>query len=572
MNAIVRLNHAFDRAFDTPAGKAYKRARAVEAKFARQLRKVAQHVADLIAGFDLTDPNVYQAVQLQLEEYAKLLDPWARSVATRMITEVSSRDYQGWKEASARIGRNLRREIDDTPLGAVMQQLLNEQTALITSIPREAADRVRRVTLQGITEGKRPAAYIDDIMRTGHVTKSRATLIARTEVARTGSVLSQTRAQSIGCTHFIWRTVGDTDVRPGHKALNGKVFEYLNPPICDPPDHRALPGQIWNCFSGETQIALGYGVTAIYRSPFKGKVVDLVAGDATITATENHPMLTARGWVPARELHEGDYLVYAINDAKLIVDANRDRAKPTFGELFEAFGAAKHKAAAGREFHFYGDFPDGDVEEITFNRPLTDDVMALACERVRNGAFAHADGQVEFAADGVVDKVLHSDGASFPDQIAALAIAHAPHADKVRLAPGPNGDAASDKDAPDHIPGDLEPEGNRQLALASRVGRNDLVFGDRETVRGRAAFAVDLEAALSELEAKHVGIDANSEAGGFESGVVRYQFLRIRDLIVRDYFGHVFTLQTTKGIYGVGSASAIVKNCRCIAEPIIPEF
>jgi SPP1 gp7 family putative phage head morphogenesis protein len=247
VNALVRLDHAFDRAGDTPAGKAYKRARVVEGKYARQLRKVAQVVQDLIAGFDLTDPAVYEAVQIQLEQYAKILDPWARSVTTRMITEMSSRDLQGWKEAAARIGRNLRREIDDTPVGGVMQALLNEQTSLITSIPREAAERVRKVTLAGITEGKRPAAYIAEIMRTGEVSRSRATLIARTEVARTGSVLTQTRAQSIGCTHFIWRTIGDSDVRPGHRRLNGKAFEYLNPPLCDPPDHHSLPGQIFNC-------------------------------------------------------------------------------------------------------------------------------------------------------------------------------------------------------------------------------------------------------------------------------------------------------------------------------------
>lgn len=247
MNAIVRLNHAFDRAPNTPAGRAYKRARIVEAKFARQLRKVAQVVQDLINGFDPTDPNIAEILTVQLEAYANLLDPWARSVAGRMIAEVNSRDYQGWKEASARIGRNLRREIDDTPVGAVMQGLLNEQTKLITSIPIEAAERVRRVTLQGITEGKRPAAYVAEIMRTGEVTRSRATLIARTETARTGAILQRVRAESIGVTHYQWSTVGDSNVRPSHKKLNGKVFEYLNPPLCDAPDIHANPGCVFNC-------------------------------------------------------------------------------------------------------------------------------------------------------------------------------------------------------------------------------------------------------------------------------------------------------------------------------------
>jgi SPP1 gp7 family putative phage head morphogenesis protein len=247
MSALARLGAAFDRAQPTAAGMAYKRARVAEKKFARQLRKIAQHIADLIAGFDFEDPQAVEAVQLQLEQYASLLDPWARSVSQRMIAEISARDWQGWKEASARIGRNLRQEIDDSATGRVMRALLDEQTALITSIPRQAAERVRKLTLEGVTEGLRPAAYVAKIMETGEVTRSRATLIARTEVARTSAMLTQARAESIGATHYVWSTVGDSDVRPSHRKLNGKVFAYADPPVCDPPDHRANPGCIWNC-------------------------------------------------------------------------------------------------------------------------------------------------------------------------------------------------------------------------------------------------------------------------------------------------------------------------------------
>jgi SPP1 gp7 family putative phage head morphogenesis protein len=211
------------------------------------LRKIAQHVSDLISAFDPSQPGVTEQIEMQLEQYAQLIDPWAKAVSQRMIAEVNSRDRQAWRETGEKIGRNLRREIEDAPVGRVMRELLDEQTSLITSIPRKAAERVRAVTLKGISEGLRPAAYVDDIMRTGHVTKSRATLIARTEVARTASMLTQVRAESVGATHYIWTTAGDSNVRPSHKKLNGKVFAFADPPVCDPPDHRANPGQIWNC-------------------------------------------------------------------------------------------------------------------------------------------------------------------------------------------------------------------------------------------------------------------------------------------------------------------------------------
>ncbi|MCX5516222.1 phage head morphogenesis protein [Kaistia algarum] len=163
-----------------------------------------------------------------------------------MISDVSRRDERMWKDASKEIGRLLRAEIGQSEVGRAMRAALDRQTALITSLPTEAADRVRKLTLEGITTGRRATDIADEIMRTGEVTKSRATLIARTEVSRTATELTKARAESIGSTQFIWRTVGDSDVRPTHRVLNGKAFRWDDPPECD-PGHHALPGAIWNC-------------------------------------------------------------------------------------------------------------------------------------------------------------------------------------------------------------------------------------------------------------------------------------------------------------------------------------
>jgi len=109
--------------------------------------------------------------------------------------------------------------------------LLKEQVDLITSLPREAAERVHELTLKNITSGMRPETLAKEILRTGDVTVSRAVLIAVTETSRTASLLTQVRAMNIGAEGYIWRTAKDADVRPEHRALEGKFVRWNDPPI-----------------------------------------------------------------------------------------------------------------------------------------------------------------------------------------------------------------------------------------------------------------------------------------------------------------------------------------------------
>lgn len=226
---------------------AFIRSRKAENSYARQLRRLAAHIGSIIDGmWEPDDPLTASEIGMVLDRYAATLVPWASAVGKRMITEVAARDRTAWMKTSARMGRILKTELEAAPTGIVMQQKLAEQVGLITSLPTEAAERVHKLTIEGLTQGRRAAGIARDIGRSGEVTKARATLIARTEVGRTATALTEARATSIGSTHFIWRTVGDSDVRPSHRALNGTTHRWDDPPECD-PGHHALPGAIWNC-------------------------------------------------------------------------------------------------------------------------------------------------------------------------------------------------------------------------------------------------------------------------------------------------------------------------------------
>src|SRR5690242_13731824 len=95
----------------------FDRVRRAELGYAQQLRKIARHVGEIIRAYKPGDSAVVPEIISVLQRYADVITPWARASALRMITEVARRDQTAWAKASATLGRNLRQEIRDTPIG-----------------------------------------------------------------------------------------------------------------------------------------------------------------------------------------------------------------------------------------------------------------------------------------------------------------------------------------------------------------------------------------------------------------------------------------------------------------------
>jgi SPP1 gp7 family putative phage head morphogenesis protein len=225
----------------------FQKSRKAELEYAKKLRSVAKQVGHIVSGFA---PNgvVGNREQLikALNAYGVMIEPWARSVAKRMLDDIARRDEAMWAEMSAEMGRSLRKEIEGADTGAMLRASLEAQVHLITSLPLEAAQRVHKLTLEGLVDSTRASEIAKEIMKSGEVTKSRANLIARTEVARTAAELTKARSVSVGIETYIWRTVGDGDVRKAHKHMNGKVIRFDTPPEVE-PGKRYHAGEYPNC-------------------------------------------------------------------------------------------------------------------------------------------------------------------------------------------------------------------------------------------------------------------------------------------------------------------------------------
>jgi len=223
--------------------------RAIEKEFERALKKIARASGTIVEhhidGSKIIDPK---GMEKALKEYSRLLTPWAKNQSKKLLGSTLKRigSDKAYREHTKKIGQMLSKEVFESEIGLVTQSLINEQVDLITSIPVEAGERAQKLALEGLTDGRRADEIASELLKTTEVTESRAKLIARTETARANTMLNLARATSVGSTQYRWVTSGDASVRPSHKKMNGKVFDWDNPPTLS-DGTSGHPGTFPNC-------------------------------------------------------------------------------------------------------------------------------------------------------------------------------------------------------------------------------------------------------------------------------------------------------------------------------------
>jgi SPP1 gp7 family putative phage head morphogenesis protein len=243
----VARRRALDARPETRAERrGFEQVRRAESAYGRGLRSLARMLGDIVNGFgDDLSPDRVSELERMLSSYADLITPWARTQAARMLADVSRRDEAVWNRLSRTMVRELRTEIQQAPTGQIMRELLSAQVHLIRSMPIEAAQRVHHLATEAHVEGRRASEVAAEILRTGEVSRSKANLIARTEVARASSVLVQARAQHVGSDGYVWETARDADVRPSHRKMQSRFVRWDQPPTLDKLTGHA--GALPNC-------------------------------------------------------------------------------------------------------------------------------------------------------------------------------------------------------------------------------------------------------------------------------------------------------------------------------------
>lgn len=237
----------------------FKPSSTAERDFSRALKRVAQvsgHLVDKhVDGIKVDDKKMMDA----LTRYSEALTPWAQRQSLKLLEQVQKSNMRAYKNKSKALGKEITRQMsDEAYVGALALDLMNEQVALIKSIPLEAGLRAQKIAFEAVLNGTRAEANEDTIKElqdqlglSTEVAISRAKLIAITETARANASINQARAMSVGASQYRWHNSGDEAVRHAHKFYKGKkmqglIFSWDKPPTLD-DGTKGHPGTFPRC-------------------------------------------------------------------------------------------------------------------------------------------------------------------------------------------------------------------------------------------------------------------------------------------------------------------------------------
>lgn len=301
---------------------------------------------------------------------------------------------QSLKEVSG--GVTLKTDVVSGAVADVVKASVKQNVALIKSIPSKYFLEIEGAVMRSIQTGKGMADLQPHLEKQYGVTKRRAALIARDQTSKATTAINRARMQGLGVKKFKWlHSMGGKEPRPLHKdVLNGNVYSFDDLPVIDEATgERGLPGQLINCFTGSTKVSLTNGCRNLWRYWHEGDIVRIgVNGDVVFEATSNHPVLTGRGWLPAHEIQEGDYLASSEDQSGGVVYGHDAQNTVTFADLYVALVlSGDTKTASASEFNFHGDIPENDVDSVSVEKDLSDRLKTGGAQYVEKLVFSAPD-------------------------------------------------------------------------------------------------------------------------------------------------------------------------------------
>lgn len=115
-------------------------------------------------------------------------------------------------------------------LPTVMNAYAFKNADLIRDLSDKGARDISLIVSDGLAQGLAASEIKKNIAKTFPKMKNRAKLIASDQVGTLNGQLTKFRQTGLGIKQFRWLTMGDDRVRDEHSALNGKIFDWDDPP------------------------------------------------------------------------------------------------------------------------------------------------------------------------------------------------------------------------------------------------------------------------------------------------------------------------------------------------------
>lgn len=473
---------------------------------------------------------------------------------------------------------------DNPDLVTYLQASVHDNAQLIQTIPMDYLDQVESIVFINIRAGNRSSVIAKQLTKQFGIEQRRAKFIARDQTESITGDLNVKRQKAAGFTYFAWDDSDDQRVRPRHRQIANKVTAYGkgiyrldNQPLSD-EGTPIIPGQDYNCFTGDSKINIFCGAEKLYRHTYTGKLAKFITdNDVVFECTPHHPVLTDRGFKAAKFINIGDNVVYVPDQGFNIVNGDCQSSDVKFSKLFDSFNLTRfaNKSIGSTRSDFHGDLSDKDVDIISFDWSLPYKVNTPECKKFFEFMFSQTDEMLVrtlASSDGDLTSVVQ--GLTFaPKSIVSSyckiltslfgGLGHSQeHALRsIRLLY-----STLIENTCDDISGAIQLFRdcfNTHISVEHQcylLQRNFLFVV-------RYAFGIgDIEIPAFDEIGNNAPVDSKRLPNYTETLTLKSQFNRITDKMFVDFSGHVYNLQMKRGLYI--SQNLAVSNCRCVARAI----
>lgn len=115
-----------------------------------------------------------------------------------------------------------------------------ENARLVKSTPEQMLNKLANVITQGFRERSSQTSLSTELVKLFDISKSKAKVIARDQVAKLNGRLTKHRNLQLGITEYKWLTSRDERVRHSHEVLEGKICSWTDESVYKDQD-----SQIW---------------------------------------------------------------------------------------------------------------------------------------------------------------------------------------------------------------------------------------------------------------------------------------------------------------------------------------
>lgn len=166
----------------------------------------------------------------RLRQLTAALSTIASNTVDNILGLEASRHTDTFKANVKRVvGVDISAVVSQEDLGEYLRQAAARNTSLITSLGDDVLKRVEQTVLNASINGASVKSLKSQLVEQFGIVGRRADIIARDQTAKMVSDLNRIRQEQAGITTYSWATSQDERVRPLHRSLEGKVYEWGKP-------------------------------------------------------------------------------------------------------------------------------------------------------------------------------------------------------------------------------------------------------------------------------------------------------------------------------------------------------